>query len=193
MAAGGEPEGDDEVLRRLVDGDASAFDAIVRAHQDRVFRLALALLNGREDARDAAQEVFLRAFRGLHRWRFEARLSTWLYRLTLNVCREARRRRASEFWKRGRFLALVIPLAARRREAPVELPEAGLERLVEALPRRQREVVVLRVYEDLTIAEAAEVLGVPPGTVKSNYFRAIGALRRRLDAAPASALKATRP
>jgi RNA polymerase sigma factor (sigma-70 family) len=82
---------------------------------------------------------------------------------------------------------------ARRRAAAVELPETGLERLVEALPARQREVVVLRVYEDLTIAETAEVLGVPPGTVKSNYFKAIGALRRRLDAAPAPALKATRP
>jgi RNA polymerase sigma-70 factor (ECF subfamily) len=192
MAVGGESEGDDEVLRRLVKGDASAFDAIVRAHQDRVFRLALALLNRREDARDAAQEVFLRAFRGLSGWRFEARLTTWLYRLTLNVCRETRRRRASEFWKRGRFLALVAPLVARVRAAP-ELPEAGLERLVEALPPRQREVVVLRVYEDLTVAEAAEVLCVPPGTVKSNYFKAIGTLRRRLGAAPAPALKATRP
>lgn len=193
MAVGSEPEGDDEALRRLVSGDASAFDAIVRAHQDRVFRLALALLGRREDARDASQEVFLRSFRSLPGWRFKARLSTWLYRLTLNVCREARCKRASELWKRGRFLALATPLLARGRAAPTDSQDAGLERLVDALPARQKEVVVLRVYQDLSVAEAAEVLGVPEGTVKSNYFKAIEALRRRLNPAPAPARKATCP
>ena len=193
MAVGPEPEGDEEALRRLVSGDAAAFDAIVRAHQDRVFRLALALLGHREDARDATQEVFLRSFRSLPGWRFEARLSTWLHRLTLNVCREVWRKRASERWKRGRFLALVAPLLARGRAAPADSQDAGLERLVDALPPRQKEVVVLRVYQDLSVAEAAEVLGVPEGTVKSNYFKAIEALRRHLNAAPAPARKATCP
>jgi RNA polymerase sigma-70 factor (ECF subfamily) len=190
--AGPEPDADEQALRRLVGGDAAAFDAIVRAHQDRVFRLARALLGGREDARDAAQEVFLRAFRGLPGWRFEARLSTWLYRLTLNVCREARRKRASELWKRGRFLALVAPLLARTRGEPGEA-QAGLAGLVDSLPPRQKEVVVLRIYEDLSVAETAELLRVPAGTVKSNYFKALQTLRRRVDARSAVARKATCP
>ena len=85
----------------------AGFETLVRAHQDRVYRWALALLGRREDARDAAQEVFLRVFTGLRAWRFESRLTTWLFRVTLNVCREARRRGWRERMKQSRFLRLA--------------------------------------------------------------------------------------
>jgi RNA polymerase sigma-70 factor (ECF subfamily) len=180
-ASRAEPESD-EALRRFAGGDDSAFEALVHAHQDHVFRLALALLGRRDDARDAAQEVFLRAFRGLRAFRFESRLSTWLHRLTVNVCRESRRKWWSEARKRGRWMRLMAPLArpgASAREAEALEGRAGS--LVAALPPRQREVVVLRVFADLSVAETADVLGVPEGTVKSNFAKAIAALRARLE------------
>jgi RNA polymerase sigma-70 factor, ECF subfamily len=174
------PEGDreHEALRQFAGGDDSAFEALVHAHQDRVFRLALALLGRRDDARDAAQEVFLRAYRGLRGFRFESRLSTWLHRLTLNVCRESRRRGWSEARKRSRWMRLVVPLS-RARPQPPEEGRAGA--LVAELPPRQREVVVLRVFADLSVAETAAVLRIPEGTVKSNFAKAIAALRARLE------------
>lgn len=181
---GATPEGEaDQALRDFVAGDRSAFETLVRAHQDRVYRLALGLLGSREDAHDATQEVFLRAYRTLPGWRFEARLTTWLHAVTVNVVREERRRRGSEWRKRSRFGALVAPLLPWQRPdeaARAEAEELGL--LVAALPPRQREVVVLRVYEGLSVGETAAALAIPPGTVKSNLFKALRSLRRRLAA-----------
>ena len=176
------PEGDPEheALRRFAGGDDSAFEALVHAHQDRVFRLALALLGRRDDARDAAQEVFLRAYRSLRGFRFESRLSTWLHRLTVNVCRESQRRWWSEAKKRSRWLRLVAPLA-RKGPHPPEAAEGRAGALVAELPPRQREVVVLRVFADLSVAETAAVLRIPEGTVKSNFAKAMASLRARLE------------
>ena len=158
------------------------FETLARAHQDRVYRWALALLGRREDARDATQEVFLRAFTGLQAWRFESRLTTWLFRVTLNVCREARRRGWRERLKQSRFLELV---GVHRSAAPAADPrlEVG-STLLQALPPRQRQVVLLRIYEELSVAETAAVLGIPEGTVRSNFFKAVGRLRRELGVRP---------
>jgi RNA polymerase sigma-70 factor (ECF subfamily) len=173
---------DEQALRRFLAGDAAAFDELVRRHQDRVFRLALAHLGDREEARDASQEVFLRAFRGLRTWRFEARVGTWLFRLTLNVCRELRRRRLSERLKQSRFLRLVWPNRRSEAEHAARADSTGVGRLVDGLPPRQKETVLLRVYQELSVAETAAVLGVPEGTVKSNFFKAMRTLRARLAA-----------
>ncbi len=177
MEADAPESSENDWIRRFLDGDERAFDALVRAHQDRIYRLVLALLGEPEDARDAAQEVFLRAFRGLHGWRYEARLATWLYGVAVNVCREARRRRASERIKRKRWALLVAPFLARRGQA---VGSGAASRLVDLLPPRQREVVVLRVFQELTIEETATVLGIPEGTVKSNFAKAVASLRARL-------------
>lgn len=170
----------EDALRRFLAGDVGGFDPIVRSHQGRIFRLALALLGDREDARDAAQEVFLRAFGLLGSWRFEARLSTWLFRMTLNVCREMRRRRWSEAVKRWRWAFQAASWLPRAPGPASRRDGSSLERLVDRLPARQREVVVLRVFEELSVAETAEALGIPEGTVKSNYSKAIASLRSRL-------------
>jgi RNA polymerase sigma-70 factor (ECF subfamily) len=174
----GPEDPDDPAIRQFLGGDVAGFEALARAHQDRVYRWALALLGRREDARDATQEVFLRAFTGLQAWRFESRLTTWLFRTTLNVCREARRRSWRERLKQSRFLKLVVlrsavpPLSTRALEAS--------SMLLDALPPRQRQVVLLRIYEDLSVAETAAVLGIPEGTVRSNFFKAVARLRREL-------------
>lgn len=180
---GAEPDPDreaEDALHRFVAGEGAAFDEVVRAHQDRVFRLAVSLLGGREDARDATQEAFLRAFRGLKHWRFEARPSTWLFRLTFNVCREMRRRGLRERIKRARWALLAAPWFPRGPGPAASEPDRPLGRLVDRLPARQREVIVLRIFEELSVVETANVLGVPEGTVKSNFSKAVASLRSRL-------------
>ena len=182
MGTAGSPVGPDDqdgpAIRQFLGGDVAGFEALARAHQDRVYRWALALLGRREDARDATQEVFLRAFTGLQAWRFESRLTTWLFRTTFNVCREARRRSWRERLKQARFLKLAAPRAAAP-ALPTSAPGACAT-LLQALPPRQRQVVLLRIYEELSVAETAAVLGIPEGTVRSNFFKAVGRLRREL-------------
>jgi RNA polymerase sigma-70 factor (ECF subfamily) len=169
---------DERALRSFQAGDPAGFETIVRLYQDAVFRLALALLGNRDDARDASQEVFLRALRQLPSFRFESRLSTWVYQLTLNVSREIRRRRNREQRKRHRWLLLVAPLLTSDPPGADEGDPFG--ELLALLPPRQKEVVVLRIVQELTIAETAEVLGIPEGTVKSNLFKAVAKLRSKM-------------
>ena len=183
---GGPEDPDAAAIRQFLGGDEVGFETLARLHQDRVYRWALALLGRREDARDATQEVFLRAFTGLKAWRFESRLTTWLFRVTLNVCREARRRSWRERLKQSRFLKLVVvPRSATPAAHPSALETGSM--LLDALPPRQRQVVLLRIYEELTVAEAAAVLGIPEGTVRSNFFKAVGRLRRELRVRPSAA------
>jgi RNA polymerase sigma-70 factor (ECF subfamily) len=172
---------DEASLNSFQAGNIKGFEDIVSRHQDRVFRLALVFTNDYEDARDASQEVFLRAFRGLHSWRFESRLSTWLFRLTLNVCREIRRRRMRETEKRKRWLQLVAPVVTKKTKPTIAETDGPLRLLVEKLPERQKEVVVLRVFQDLSVAETAAVLNIPEGTVKSNFFKALENLRSQMN------------
>jgi RNA polymerase sigma-70 factor (ECF subfamily) len=169
---------EERALRSFQAGDPAGFETIARRYQDAVFRLALGLLGNRDDARDASQEVFLRALRQLPSFRFESRLSTWLYRVTLNVSREIRRRRNRERLKRHRWLLLVAPLLTG--DAPGAEEGDRFSELLAMLPPRQKEVVVLRIVQELTIAEAAEVLGVPEGTVKGNLFKAVAKLRSKM-------------
>jgi RNA polymerase sigma factor (sigma-70 family) len=101
------------------------------------------------------------------------------------VCRELRRRRLSERLKQSRFLRLVWPTRRPEAEHPARSDATGVARLVDGLPPRQKEIVMLRVYQELSVAETAAVLGIPQGTVKSNFFKAMRTLRARL-AAPES-------
>lgn len=159
-------------------GDASAFDGLVRAFGDRVYRMGIVLLGRREEARDLAQEVFLRAWRALPAWRPEAALSTWLYGIALNVSREFRRKSGREI-PEGE--AAPDPAAPAGLSAGERL---GVLEAVARLPDRQREVVTLRFFEGLSTAEAAGTLGTPEGTVKSNLSKAMDNLRRILGEPP---------
>ena len=165
---------DSELVRRFQRGDTAAFAQFVQRHQDRVYRFAQALLYRPEDARDAAQEVFLRAMGGLKGFLFQAAPRTWLLRVTRNVCREHNRRL--------RRHANVDALAAW--ESPLLATEAKdtddhdrLRRAVAALPERQREVVILRMFEDLSVVDTARAMGCREGTVKAHLNKAVGNLR----------------
>lgn len=167
---------DAELVRQFQQGDAAAFDAFVRRHQDRLFRLASVWLYDPQRAGDAAQEVFIRAFRGLGRFRHRAEPFTWLYRTTRNVCREFNRERRDE--------PLPETLTSNRPQLETDALRSETAREVRAmvagLPPRQREVVMLRIFEDCSVRESARAMGCREGTVKALLHKATNTLRRRM-------------
>jgi len=172
-------------------GDAAAFDVLVGRYQDRVYNMARRLLRDREDALDAAQEVFLSAFRGLGSFADKARFSTWLYRVTVNRCRDELRRRATVKHTRPQSLHALrdeddgpFEPAARapgpEARAEARETEALVARILDGLPDDAREILVLRDTERLSYDDMAAVLDVPVGTVRSRLNRARQLLRERL-------------
>ena len=168
-----EEASDVELVRQFKSGNTDAFDAIVRRFQDRVYRLACVYLYDEQLAADAAQEVFVRGFRGLRRFRFRSAPFTWLYRTTRNVCHEYNRIRHGE---------AMLDEPADMRPVPEE-QLAGAEgarqvrALVGKLPERQREVVMLRVFEELSVRETAAAMGCREGTVKALLHKATARLK----------------
>jgi RNA polymerase sigma factor (sigma-70 family) len=155
------------------------FAAFVDSHRERARRLAWRLVGGDDGAaEDVAQEAFVRAWLGLGRFRGEASLGTWFYRILVRQAAQHRRwRRLRELW--GGY---GTPDAADP-SPPAEGDPALRARIaaaVEQLPRGQREVFVLVHLEEFTVSETAEILGKAAGTVKSHLHRALAALRREL-------------
>lgn len=148
-------------------GDPQAFDALVRLHQQRMWAVALRTLRDPEEAADAVQDACLSAFRSAATYRGEARVSTWLHRIVVNACLDRARRRA---------VRPTVPLPEQPPADPRDRlaeRETGLEveKALATLPDDQRLALVLVELEGLSVAEAAEVLQVPEGTVKSRCFR----------------------
>jgi RNA polymerase sigma-70 factor (ECF subfamily) len=179
-----------DLLDRCRAGEALAVEALVRAHQDAVYRLAYSILGDADEADEAAQETFLAALGSLDRYRGEAAFTTWLYAVTVNVCRMRRRR--WQVWARlQEALAGLMTLAA-----PPPSPEeavaqaessAALWRAVMALGDVHRVPVILRYYYDCPVAEIAQVLGLPEGTVHSRLTTARDRLRAALQRGPTRA------
>ncbi|MEM7050443.1 MAG: RNA polymerase sigma factor [Acidobacteriota bacterium] len=151
----------------------AGLEVLFERHKDFVFRLACGVLGDRDLADDATQEVFLRMARGRRRWRPRAQFRTWLYKLTVNTCRELERRR-----RRQRRETPVAAIAA----VPSPLTDLVLDQAFRELPLRQREAVILRFLEGLSTRETARVMGCREGTVKSHLHRALETLRRGLQA-----------
>ncbi len=167
------------MLRRAQKGDSAAFEEIVRAHETTVYHLALRQLGSREDAEDAAQEVFLKAYTGLQSFRGESKLSVWLYRITSNVCIDILRRRKetvslSNVNEDGEPMEFELPDA---RFDPAALAERKdlRERVgaaLNCLPPDAREILLLRELGGQSYDEIAQTLELDLGTVKSRIFRA---------------------
>ncbi len=156
-----------------------AFEAFVATHRDRAIGMAFRLLGGDATAaEDVVQEAFVRAHRGLARFRAESSLSTWFYRILVNEVQRHRRWR----WIRQRVSGEMPedPPDPRPNEAGDPALRGRVASAVEALPRGQREAFVLVHLEGLTVAEAAQATGRAPGTIKSHLHRALRALRVRL-------------
>ena len=172
-----------DLAARLRAGDPRAFEEFVIAFQHRVFGIAVRMLDSRAEAEDAAQEVFLRAHRGLVGFRGDAKLSTWLYAITSRVCltrlgsSDRRARRETDEVLTRLPNGQADPAARAERH---EL-EAMLHRAIGELGEDRRIVVVLRDLEGLSYEEIAEALGLELGTVRSRLHRARAELRDKLE------------
>ncbi len=170
---GVEREADQQIVAGLVRGEVAEVDAFVRTHQQRVAHLAQRLLGWGHDVEDVVQEVFVSVLQHIPRFRGESRLSTWLYRITVNECRRQQRRRRLRlrFWERE-SVRVAEPQHDDRRERHARVRDA-----VAGLPVRDREVVVLRYLEELSIPEMSEILGLARNAVEVRLTRARQRLR----------------
>jgi RNA polymerase sigma-70 factor (ECF subfamily) len=167
---------DREAVLACQGGDREAFDRLVERYQRDIYRLCYRYVNDPQDANDMAQEVFLKAYRAIDRFRGDSSFSTWLYRIAVNTCLNFRSSRRPE----GEQLPESIPDAhAGVLDAMVEDERARrVRQAVSRLPEKQRATVILKVYHDLTHEEVAGILGSTVGTVKANLFHALGKLRK---------------
>ena len=178
------------LVRRAQAGDHEAFAALVARTQAKVYNLALRLSGSAEDAADLTQEAYLNAWRGLSSFQGESAFSTWLYRLTTNVCidflrRERRRQAIAGAVSLDDNEVDYANLVPDRAPSPHEILEgrelkAAISRGLRQLSDEHRQVLVLREVTGLSYAEIAAVLGLEEGTVKSRIARARLALRKYL-------------
>jgi RNA polymerase sigma-70 factor (ECF subfamily) len=177
---------DEELVEACQAGEASAFDVLVARWEDRVRGAAYRFLSSDDEARDVAQETFLKAYRGLASFKREARFSSWLYQIATNLCRDRLRRRKTRpqvsleaLEETGPVIVETRP-GAHERLVELDLAEA-VRRAIHALPEEQREVVILKEYQELTFLEIAHALDVPVSTVKTRLYRGLVQLRQRLE------------
>jgi RNA polymerase sigma-70 factor (ECF subfamily) len=159
-------------------GEREAFDVLVARYQRTVYRLCYRYVNNHEDANDLAQEVFLKAWRAIGRFRGESAFSTWLYRIAVNACLNFRALRRPETRELPETLLDPQPgaLALVERQDDASRVRAAVSRL----PDRQRATLILKVFHDLSHEEVASILGSSVGTAKANLFHALANLRREL-------------
>lgn len=170
-------EEETRVIRAVLDGDIDRFEELVRAYEKIVYNLALRTLGDPQDAMDAVQEAFFRAYRALESYRGESKFSVWLYRLTANVCTDMLRKRARTPVVSMTDEEDTIPDIPDERFCPqTELEKKQLRQSVrrglEKLPEDFRRVLLLRELGGLSYDEIARATGLEPGTVKTRIYRA---------------------
>jgi len=179
-----EHQDDAQLVVLAAAGGREAFDEIVVRHRRSVYQVCYRFVNNHEDASDLAQEVFVRAWRGLGQFKGQSALSTWLYRIAVNVClnRVSVKQPETEPLESDRF-----------EDTRAEDPSAGIlrgeraaavRRAIAALPDKQRATLILRAYHDLSHQQIADILGSSVGAVKANFFHALGNLRKILGSEP---------
>jgi RNA polymerase sigma-70 factor, ECF subfamily len=167
------PDPDDQLVRRAVDGDQSAFTELVRRHERRVFAVTMRMLGREEDALDATQDAFLTVFRKIDQFRGESAFTTWLHRIAVNACYDILRKKARQpvlhlAGEDDRMPEAGPPVADHAGEVAggIDVARALLE-----VPEDFRAVLVLADVHDLAYEEIAAILDIPTGTVKSRLHR----------------------
>ena len=178
---------DEELVARSIGGDADSFNELVLRWERPIFALAYRTIGREEDARDVCQETFLRAFRALPGFRGQAKFSSWLYRIALNLCRDwvRRERRRAIVQPAGDVDLMELAAEAEPSESIEDLvARKDLARVVERamtlLPEEQRTAIVLKEYHGLTFQEIADLVGCPLSTVKTRLYQGLTVLRREL-------------
>ena len=178
---------DDELVARSIGGDAESFNELILRWERPIYALAYRVIGREEDARDVCQETFLRAFRALPGFKGEAKFSSWLYRITLNLCRDwIRRERRTPVVQPPEGID-VIELAGETSpsesiEELVSRHELGraVGKAMSQLPEEQRTAIILKEYHGLTFQEIADLLDCPLSTVKTRLYQGLSVLRKQL-------------
>jgi RNA polymerase sigma-70 factor (ECF subfamily) len=188
MGPGGTPPDDPDaaMVAAVLDGDPEAYRVLVERYERRIYHVVYGMVRSPEDAKDLAQDAFIKAFQNLHRFRLESKFYTWLCRIAMNVAidhlRKQKHRRHSEFddSRGGSEGAQVVRLHSAKDDPAANVARSQLNKTimdaVETLPDDQKQVLILRELEDMPYKEIAEVLAIPEGTVMSRLYYA----RRRL-------------
>lgn len=178
-----------ELIKNAQIGDIRAFETLVYKYDSRVLSVALRYVGNEDDAKDIYQEVFIRAFRGIKNFQFKSEFSTWLFRITTNVCLTFKSR------NKGRKYMSISENYDEDSSSDIELidpdssPEAGvsgneigylIDQAVESLPPRQKMTFILKHYDGYKIREIAEILDCNEGTIKKYLFEATRKLREKL-------------
>ena len=174
------------LIQQCLTGNQDAFRRLIEPHQDFVFRVALAVLGSREEAEEAAQDAFVRAYRGLGSFSAKVPFQAWIYRIAIRTALNVRRRRRRRLFERLTPPAWFGGLASSDSEAPDTQfakrdARIRLRAIIDRLPAKLQEVVVLTYLQELACGEIAEILNIPEGTVKSRLHRAREKLHREIE------------
>ena len=178
---------DEELVARSISGDADSFNELILRWERPIYALAYRTIGREEDARDVCQETFLRAFRALPGFRGQAKFSSWLYRIALNLCRDwIRRERRTPVAQAPEGVDLIELAGETSPSDSVEELVARREigravaRAMADLPEEQRTAIILKEYHGLTFQEIADMLECPLSTVKTRLYQGLSVLRRQL-------------
>jgi RNA polymerase sigma-70 factor (ECF subfamily) len=184
---------DADLISRAAGGDPSAFQALVERHRSMVYRVAYQFAGNHHDAEDIAQDVFIKVYRSLDRFRQDAQLTSWMYRIVMNACIDHRRRQrsaiAAPFGDEAEQRMLNTPEGTPGPEERAYAGELGqvLESEIGRLPSGQRVVFVMRHHQGMKLCEIADALGLAEGTVKRQLHAAVHRLRQALTQANVTA------
>ena len=179
---------DEELVSRARGGDLDSFNQLILRWERPIYALAYRVIGREEDARDVCQETFLRAFRALPGFKGQAKFSSWVYRIALNLCRDWIRRQ-----RRAPLLQMpedTDPIELASERGPVESIEdlvarhelsAAVEAAMALLPDEQRTAIILKEYHGMTFQEIADLQGCPLSTVKTRLYQGLSVLRRHLE------------
>ena len=183
---------EEQLVRRAQQGDNGAFEELLLLHQKKVYNLCLRMSANQDDALDLSQEAFIKAWRSIGQYQFEASFSTWLFRLTSNVCidflRRKKRRQETSLTENyddsdeGEEFSLPDTAPLPEEQAITNETKIELAQAMERLGPEHREILQLRVVENLPYEQIAEILDIRVGTVKSRLARARLSLRKILKA-----------
>ena len=181
---------DEELVARSVGGDLDSFNQLVLRWERPIYALAYRVIGREEDARDVAQETFLRAFRALGGFKGQAKFSSWLYRITLNLCRDWIRKERRTPVSQAPEGVDIIELAGEATpgetiEQLVGRKELGraVSKAMAMLPEEQRTAIILKEYHGLTFQEIADMLDCPLSTVKTRLYQGLSVVRKQLESA----------
>jgi len=182
---------DEQLVELAISDDPEAFGEIVKRWERKIFALCFGMLTREDEARDAAQETFIAAYRNLAKFRGEAKVSSWLHRIAVNQCLTTKRRNKarSEDFLDDESNEEERVFVAPAKFSPMINAEQG-ERLVivrqavGSLPVELRQVIVMKEFEDMTFQEISETLELPLSTVKSRLYTALRQLRMKLERLP---------